>query len=116
MGWHVFVCQTSSVGTQDDSGSVHVSQEPLADVAKKAVAAFAAAAVALTPLAAGATGSGIMPSRNRAEDKAARSFLDSQGASEARVPFNASLCIMSEPAPFSGVMNRLPTGLVCMAH
>jgi hypothetical protein len=54
------------------------AQEPLADAAKKAVAAFAAAAVALTPLAAGATESGIMPSRNREEDKAARAFMDSQ--------------------------------------
>jgi hypothetical protein len=52
----------------------------VADVAKKAMAAFAAAAVALTPLAAGATEGGIMPSRNREEDKAARSFMDSQGA------------------------------------
>ena len=51
----------------------------MADVAKKAMAAFAAAAVALTPLAAGATEGSIMPSRNREEDKAARSFMDSQG-------------------------------------
>jgi hypothetical protein len=54
------------------------AQDPVADVAKKAMAAFAAAAVALTPLAAGATEGSIMPSRNREEDKAARSFMDSQ--------------------------------------
>lgn len=54
------------------------SQEPVNDVARKAVAAFAAAALTLTPFAASATESGIMPSRNRAEDNAARSFLDSK--------------------------------------
>ena len=59
--------------------STPAAQDPVADVAKKAMAAFAAAAVALTPLAAGATEGSIMPSRNREEDKAARSFMDSQG-------------------------------------
>lgn len=59
--------------------STLAAQDPVADVAKKAMAAFAAAAVALTPLAAGATEGSIMPSRNREEDKAARSFMDSQG-------------------------------------
>lgn len=44
------------------------------------MAAFAAAAVALTPLAAVATEKGnIMPERNRAEDSAARAFMDSKG-------------------------------------
>lgn len=69
-------CRSNSV----DLVLVHNVQEPAGELAKKAVAAFAAAAVALTPLAASATGGGIMPSRNRAEDEAARSFMDSKGA------------------------------------
>lgn len=53
------------------------AQEP-AQFVKGAVATFAAAAIALTPFSAGATEGGIMPSRNRDEDNAARAFLDSQ--------------------------------------
>jgi hypothetical protein len=61
------------------------SKEPVNDMAQKAVAAFAAAALTLTPFAASATEGGIMPSRNRAEDNAARAFLDSKESKSPQV-------------------------------
>lgn len=68
---------TARSAARRQSVVVRASQEPN-DTLKNAVAAFAAAAITLTPFTANATGSGIMPSRNRGEDNAARSFLDSQ--------------------------------------